>query len=158
MNRRGFTLLEVLIVIALIGILLVIATFGFSAYSRKSSMTAQTKLLYGDLMEYRIKAFYEKKNWTFKIAATKYEIYSSAATSVGIAPVTTVNLKHTVEFNNATDIVFDSQGVSNVSGKSVCIASANDASVDSVVLSTTRVQIGKKKEGEDCVAAKIDAK
>lgn len=156
MKNHGFTLTELLVVIALIGILLTMATFGFSQYSRKSHMTNQTRLLYGDLMEYRAKALYEKKNWTFKISAASYGIYSSAETSV--APVSTVLLKHNVVFNNPTvDIVFDSQGLVN-SGKSICIASANDAVVDSVVVSTTRVQIGKKREGESCAADKIDAR
>jgi hypothetical protein len=107
-------------------------------------------------MEYRAKALYEKKNWTFKISAASYGIYSSTNTSV--APVSTVPLKHNVVFNNPTvDIVFDSQGLVN-SGKSICIANSNEAVVDSVVISTTRVQIGKKREGESCAAANIDAR
>jgi prepilin-type N-terminal cleavage/methylation domain-containing protein len=156
MKNRGFSLVELLVVIALIGILLSLATFGFSQYSRKSQITNQTRVLYGDLMEYRAKALYEKKNWTFKISAASYGIYSSTNTSV--APVSTVPLKHNVVFNNPTvDIVFDSQGLVN-SGKSICIANSNEAVVDSVVISTTRVQIGKKREGESCAAANIDAR
>ena len=154
MTNRGFTLMELLIVIALIGILSAAATFGFSQYSKKSRMAGQTRALYGDLMEYRAKAFYEKRNWTFKISAASYGIYSSANTAA--APVTTVYLKHNVEYNNPTaDIVFDSQGLANVSSKSVCISSANDAVVDSVVISKTRVQIGKK--GTSCDANHIVA-
>jgi hypothetical protein len=107
-------------------------------------------------MEYRTKALYEKKNWTMKISAAGYGIYSSANTTV--TPVTTVTLKNNLDFNNTADIVFGSQGLANVSGKSVCVSSANNAVVDSVVISATRVQIGKKKEGVSCAAANIDAK
>jgi len=151
--------MELMTVIALIGILTALGTFGFSRYTTKTQIVNQTRLLYGDLMEYRLKALYEKKNWTFKIAASSYGIYSSNLTSVTVAPVKTVVLKHPVGFNNSNDIVFDSQGMSDVSGisnKSVCISDANDAVVDSIVISATRVSIGKKK-GTSCAAANIDA-
>ncbi len=156
MNKRGFALTELIVVIAIIATLLTMATFGFSQYIRKSQIASQTKILYGDLMEYRVKAMYEKRNWTVKVSATGYGIYSSATTSV--APVKTVTMNHPVEFNNTADIVFDGQGVANVSGKTVCVSSTNDAVVDSLVISATRVQIGKKMEGENCVASKIIAR
>lgn len=164
MNNRGFSLMELMIVIALIGILSAIGTFGFSQYSKKAQIASQTRLLYGDLMEYRIKAMYEKKNWTIKIAAAGYGIYSSADTTV--APVKTVTLKYDVTTDNADDIIFNTRGLalfssdtSNLNlGKSACVASANDAAVDAVVLSTTRVQIGKRKEGLSCAEANIDTK
>ena len=147
-------MVELLVVIALIGILLSIATFGFSQYSRKSQMTNQTKLLYGDLMEYRTKAMYEKKNWTFKISAAGYGIYSSS--DITVAPVSTVVFKHPVD-SNISKIEFDNHGVTRNLG-TICIDSANEAAVDSVVISTTRVQIGKKKEGVSCAADNIDAR
>ena len=146
-------MIELVIVIGLIGILLSLATFGFSRYSQKSNITNQTRLMYGDLMEYRSKALYEKKNWTFKISGSGYGIYSSINTTV--APVSTVIFKYPVLFNT-TNIQFDSHGMTNNSG-TVCISGSNEAVVDSVVISTTRVQIGKRKEGLNCVAANIDA-
>ncbi len=164
MKNRGFSIVELVVVIGIIGILLSLATFGFSQYTRKSQIASQTKLLYGDLMEYRVKAMYEKKNWTFKISAAGYGIYSSANTSV--APVSTVTLKHSVGTDVADELSFSTQGLTVFSSsptdplfsKSICVSSANDAAVDSVVISAMRVQIGKKKEGVNCVAANIDAK
>lgn len=154
MNNQGFSLIELLIAIALIGILSGLATFGFSQYTKKSGMVNQTRLLYGDLMEYRVKSIYEKKNWTFKMSAAGYGIYSSVDTTV--SPFKSVVFKHPVE-QGVTTIKFDSRGMTNNQG-SVCIAGTNDAAVDAVVISTTRVQLGKKMEGEDCVAEKINAR
>ncbi|MDD2539846.1 MAG: prepilin-type N-terminal cleavage/methylation domain-containing protein [Desulfuromonadaceae bacterium] len=154
MNNRGFTLMELLIVIALIGILSAMGTFAFSQYSKKSHIVNQTRMLYGDLMEYRIKALYEKKNWTFKISPTSYDIYSSADTTV--EPVSTVILKYPV-YPNITHITFNSRGLTTNIG-AVCVDSVSDAVVDSVVISTTRVKIGKKKEGTPCVSDNINAK
>lgn len=153
MNNRGFSLIELLTIIALIGILSALATFGFSQYSRKSRITNQTRALYGDLMEYRLKALYEKRNWSFKFSGTGYGIYSSVDTTV--TPVSTVVLQYPIEFNT-TYVKFDSQGLTNNSG-TICVSSANDAVVDSVVISKTRIKLGKK-EGTDCVADNINAK
>lgn len=155
MNNRGFSLLELMLIISIIGILSAIGIFAFSQYSRKTQMENQTRLLYGNLMEYRAKALYEKKNWTFKMSATGYGIYSSSATTV--SPVTAVTFKHPVSPPSVTTFKFETQGITNNEG-SICVAGTNDAVVDSVVISTTRVQLGKRKEGEDCVSAKIDAR
>lgn len=145
-----------MVVIGLIGILLAMATFGFNQYATKTRITAQTRQLYGNLMEYRQKAFYEKKNWTFKFSTTGYGIYSSANTAV--PPVSSVTLKYPVTLNNNTDVSYDSQGLANVSGKSICVIAENSAIVDALVLSQTRIQIGKRRAGSDCDESYIDAK
>jgi prepilin-type N-terminal cleavage/methylation domain-containing protein len=160
MSRRGFSLIELLTVIALIGILSALGTFAFSQYAVKSRISSQTRLLYGDLMEYRTKALYEKKRWTFKISATGYGIYSSTNTTV--APVKSIALRYGITSDTADDVTFDSNGLIHFSSdisdltltKSACVAAANDAVVDSVVITATRVQVGKKT-GVDCVAAAI---
>jgi len=155
MNRRGFSLVELLIVITLMGLLTGIGTFQFSKYTKKSQISSQTRVLYGDLMEYRMRAFYEKRPWTFKISASGYGIYSSS--NVDVAPVTSVALKHPVTSSDSLNVVYDRQGAADLSGKkAVCIASSNDSPVDSVVISATRVQIGKKDEGS-CESANIIA-
>lgn len=156
MNSRGFSLIELIVVMAIMGTLLAITTYSFTSYSQKSRIESQTKQLYGDLMEYRAKALYEKREWTFRITATGYGIYSSSNT--GVAPVTSVQLRNPVEFSSTTAVTFGSQGLANVSDKTVCIAADNDANVDSVVISQTRVQIGKKQVGMDCTGGRIYAK
>jgi len=55
-NRGGFTLVEVLITIAILGFLIVIAVSNFRGLSEKYKVEAETKQLYADLMDVRGRA------------------------------------------------------------------------------------------------------
>ena len=156
-SSRGFTLTEILIVIALMGILLALSTFGFSQYQRKAKMEEQMRTLYADLMEARSKALYEKTPRTVKVQANSYAVYpASDATGT---PELTRDLKYSVESSVTTDNVFSAQGIlQNVSAKSVCISESNQLSVDAVVISETMISIGKRTNGAACASANITTK
>ncbi|MBJ6801872.1 pilus assembly FimT family protein [Geomonas propionica] len=145
MDRRGFTVIELLVAVAVMGLLTALGTVQFNNYMKKAQITSQTRTLYGELMQYRIKAFHEKRNWTFKFTASGYGIYSSA--NVAVSPVRSVELKHNVISSDTDNVTFDGHGGSTAAAKTVCVESSNDATVDSVVISTSRVLIGKKDEG-----------
>lgn len=151
MNRAGFTLVELLVVIGLISLLLGIGTFQFAQYLRKSAVESQTRKLYSDLLEFRSRALFEKRNKTMKFTATSYAKYSTTTTTG--APVEIISLKRPITRNNSADIVFDARGMlpnAASSGQTICVTEENDAAVDSVVVSMTRVQIGKRDEEMAC--------
>lgn len=155
-NRQGFSLVELMIVIALIGILLSAATFQFSQYSQKSAIERQTKTLYNDILDLRNRAFYEKRNKAVVLSAMSYALYSTDTTTV--TPVSTTAVNSQITWNNSARIVFDSMGlVSNppAMDQTICVNSTNSASVDSIVLSMTRAQIGKLTNGATCNATNV---
>lgn len=154
MNKLGFSLVELLIVIALISILSAVGTFQFSQYSRKSEIEGQTRKLYGDLMELRGKAMFEKTSRGVRMTSTSYSIYSSAAMA-GI-PLETKTLKAPIQRNSTEDIMFDTRGITT-NKMTVCTTESNSASVDSIVVSSTRIQLGKLKEGTNCDDANVIA-
>lgn len=155
--HKGFALTELVIVIAIIGTLLAIASFGFSQYQRKAKMEEQVRTLYSDLMEARSKALYEKTPRTVKVQASSYTVYP-APTATG-TPELTRSLNFPVEFDIATDNVFSTQGVlQNASSKTICISEANQLNVDAVIISDTMIRVGKRTNGAACASANITAK
>lgn len=153
--QHGFSLIELLIVIAVIGILIAISWFQFNAYTRKTQMESQIRSLYGDLMEARAKAMYEKKELTFNFTANGYTVKADGTI------IDTKILSYPITWNNAADVVYSTTGLlkdAAVDGKTICLAQANEATADAVVISMTRIQIGKKTEGAACEAANVTAK
>ena len=154
-NQRGFSLIELLIVIAVIGTLTAISWFQFSAYSRKSAMESQIRTLYGDLMEARTKALYEKKVVALTFAANSYTIAADGVVTESKA------LPYSITWNNTYVVTYGTNGMlldAPVAGKTICLSQENESPVDAVVISMTRVQIGKKKGGTACADANITAK
>lgn len=159
MNRNGFSLVELIITIALISIMLGLATFQFTQFSRKSQVENQTRKFYGDLMELRSQAMFEKRNRGVKLSTSTYSIYSSEVMTV--APEQVITLKAPIKWNNSADIIFDTRGMLKdepVDAGSICVVEKNDAPVDSIVVSMTRIKLGKLKEGMDCKSDNIISK
>lgn len=155
MNERGFTLIEIVIAIAVMAILATIGTFQFNQYMRKSSVESQTRKLYGDILELRSKALFEKRPRALKLTTTSYSLYSSEVMSVN--PVSTRPLDVPITWNVSTDITFDTSGMTN-DNKAICTNQTNSSPVDSIIISTTRIRLGKLGQGAACAEANIVAK
>jgi len=159
MREDGFTLLEVLTVMAIIGILLGIATLQFNEMSKKAAIEGQVQTLHADLMAARLKALYGKRDRTVRIIGRQFSLYSSTVTSV--IPEQQKTMTFPVFANTSTDITFDSNGLTT-NLLSLCIDPLNDlsksnpASVDSLVVSQARINIGKRRAGGACGTATID--
>jgi len=156
MNKRGFTLIEIVVTIAIMAILMSIGTFQFNQYQRKSAVERQTREFYADVVEMRSKALFEKTPRSLRLAAASYSLYASE--DMTVAPLQTKILKNPVGWNpTSTDITFDTSGMTD-DIKTICTADSNTSPVDSVVISTTSIRIGKLGEGATCADANVVAK
>ena len=157
-TNGGFTLVEVIVVCALIAIMLSFASFEFRSFIVKTAMEKQTRAIYNDIMMTRAQALYTRTAKRVVFTAATFKIYSSLASGSGINPVSNTILQYPVVFGGSGTVDFDEQGFFDVVGNgnmTVCIEpSGNTSPVDSVVLFSTRARIGKRNGGS-CASTSI---
>ena len=161
MGQKGFSLVELLTVVATMIILLSVATLQFSSMMRKRDMEKEIRMIYTDLSEVRQKALYEKTPRAVKFTANEFTVYPGPSTTV--SPVLRRTLNHPVGWSTADSVLvvtFDTFGISDNDGTlCICIdpSSSNSAQVDSLKITPTRVDLGKRTEGT-CVDENINLK
>jgi len=166
MKARGFSLVEMVLVIAAVSILTAIGTMNFNAYAKRYKTEAQTRLLYSELLRARVNAVHQGRPIRIKLYRARFEVYSSERDNAdGVSPLQTHTLDYpitsTASEGNATQgypLQFEPNGLAKVLG-SICLEqSAGSGAVDSIKIAFTRVSIGKKDRGEECNADNITIK
>ncbi len=151
----GFSLIELIIVIAIMGIAMAIATLNFHSWQVKNRVEGQTREIFADLNEARTNSFTQKKQHGIVFQPNSYVIMSYSSASAAAAPLTagntlaTKNMKYGLTKSGAsivdTPVVFETTGITfnwftifvNQSGTD------QSAAVNCIVISTARVNMGK---------------
>jgi prepilin-type N-terminal cleavage/methylation domain-containing protein len=156
MSRNGFSLVELIVTIAVMSTLLAIATMQFNSSSKKTQIETEVRELYIDLMDARSQAFLLKTQRSFGVTATGYKVYPQPEGHG--TPLVQKTVKQQVTFNYSEFVNFDSRGVATaVSPLVVCVEPAGNAAVvDSIMMSQTMIQIGKRT-GNTCDVAHFSA-
>lgn len=162
-SQAGFSLLELLIVMALVAIGYTIATFGFHKFGVKTNVESQTKQLAADLNSMRLRALTSKQRQEVVINQFSYSFnfYTDAgATGTPIPGQSTVQVASALlsALPNTpfagTSIQIDPQGMLlGTNGTTVFVSdSANSGAVNCVNLSAAQVSLGKQNSSGGCDA------
>lgn len=119
LNRNGFSLTELIVVIVLIGILVSVATLGFNSWTRKYGIEAQLKELHADLTSIRLRAIQTKQ--PHRVRLNPQELSTAVLDDAGAAtvlPVFNRTLRYRMQLFDAgvlsalnnTDIIFNERG------------------------------------------------
>lgn len=159
MGRGGFSLIEMMIVVALMGTLLAMATLSFNDYTRKSRIESQVKTLYSDIANVRSEAMFRRTGRITKITPNLFSVFPSNL-PLGL-PVKTTVLRNSV-FHNVSSIRFNERGL--LAGADgvllndpvyICISAANNAGVDSIIIGMINIQMGKRNGACDQAGIEI---
>lgn len=152
MKKAGFSLIELIIVMALIGIILSISSINFNSWQRKYQIEAQTKEMLADISGLRMRAIETKNKFRIVLNPTSYVFVPySTETAVSSQSVLSKTVKYPIkqlktgglsDFSN-TLIEIDERGYTTGWLTVAVGAGVADPAYNCLALSWARVNMGK---------------
>jgi len=152
-DESGFTIIELVVVIAIIAILMSIATLDFSRLNKKSQIESETRQVFHDVLTARQQALYTKNPTAVLLQAGSYifKQYSSESDATG-ATVSSQSVKYQLTALNGSSIagqsvMFDSSGVATPGLTMQVNPSGSGAAIDCIIIDTARTSLGVNQNG-----------
>ena len=161
MNRAGFALLELIVILVIMGTLLSIVSLNFNTMQRKSQIESQTRELFTNLNSARTESIYRKTRhrFTFEPGSYVFKRYSSdnEAYTAGTTVVSR-NVSYQITKEGGQDITdsaveFDARGFvtgANFSSPNLTLRINpvdSGAAYNCIVIHTARTNLGKMENG-----------
>lgn len=161
MNKHGFSLIELIITMVIIGILLGIASINFFDWQRKSYIERQTKELHTDLNSARMESVFRKSRHRITFQPSSYVLRRYTSDNEASAAGTIINSKNvSYLFTRETggdisdaSVEFDARGLLTGANGFVLRVNpvASGAAFDCLIIHVARTNMGKMKDdGTSC--------
>ena len=165
MSNRGFTLVELFVVIAIIMGLVVIGMFNFGAWQRKARVERFTKEFYSDLQGARMRAAFTKKPQTIELqtVAGKTRAVFRTYSSAGNTPEKIESKDFPFVFtanSSVTNIEFNTRGLmTGTTARVICAQPNVGAAYDALIVEQTLTNLGKwTNRGAGCASENVNKK
>jgi prepilin-type N-terminal cleavage/methylation domain-containing protein len=159
-NNRGLTMVEVMIVVAILGFLAIVSGLSFRGWVAKYKVEDETKRFYADLSDVRARAM-QKKRATFVdlSSTTSYRTFEDSAPApdgdgnlnagdllvADSATIWSGGLPYPIDnptLGGVTQVRFDKEGLANVP-VTIWFTSSLSPDYDCINISTTRIRMGR---------------
>lgn len=165
MRDKGFTLVELIVVIGLAAILLALSTLNFNEWMTRRQVERQTRELYSDLMELRVASMTRKQRTAvfFGPQQLRFMTYSSPDEDVIIGgtprePMNGKTLRYEIRKGvdleafdiDSDNIAFDTRGFTNDMMTIVVVPLQSSGGENCIVVSAGRTNIGRIDNDGTC--------
>jgi len=147
----GFTLLEIMIVVAIVGIVLTIAVSNFRGMMEKYRVEDETKQMFAHLMDARGRAMQRNRVFHVQITSNGYKTFEDTNPAPdgdsnltgSDTQVASVTVKHPITpTGGLSDFRFNRNGIASVTG-SIRFSSTTQPDYDCITVRETRIKMGK---------------
>lgn len=147
MNRKGITLVELIVVVAIIAVLVISLGVSYDTWSSKYKVEQALKEMHSDLINARGSAISRSRYYFVDFTGTTYSLMEDANDNLTADDAALATFPKTVSYTinenfSGTRLTFDRRGLVNQNG-SIWLTPSSDADYDCIVVFSTRINMGK---------------